>query len=282
MIRYSETKDLKDIITLWCEAFEDSESDIMFFINAHYKPQNTLVFEENGKIASMLFLLEGEMHINGKLYPSYYLYAACTLNEYRGRGYMSLLLEFAKETAIMRGFDYICLLPAEKSLYGYYEKFGYKTIFKNKIIYLNRDEIKSQSSTALEDVSQKADLRNRALSGYNYFKWNNSAVDFAFRHTIHYGGKVAISRKGYMLYSVSEREISVKENAFTDVFFNELSRIITLYPFVEKIIVNLPYDFDISTQKTEIVDHGMILAVNPKAEDNISGINNAYLGLTLD
>ena len=99
MIRLSQTKDIPDLITLWNEAFGDSEEDIRFFLDRKYIPENTVVYDDNGKIASVLFLLSGDMRISGKDYPSYYLYAAATLQSHRGKGIMGQMLEYSKNLA---------------------------------------------------------------------------------------------------------------------------------------------------------------------------------------
>lgn len=282
MIRYSDESDRNNIIKLWHEAFGDSEAEIEFFLNNRYIPQNTLVCEADGKIASMLFLLEGNMSIKGKDYPSYYLYAACTLNEYRGIGYMTSLLEFAKETAQKRGYYFICLLPAQKSLYSYYEKFGYKTFFKKKILKINRNDLNSKVFIPDKTFSNTEKIRNEVFRNYNYFKWDDAAVNFAFRHNKFFGGDSIINCKGYALYSTSESKTTVKEFAFTEHQKPIFSYILSSNIGSNTLIVHLPADYETTIEKSEIIDSGMILAVNSEAEQITTDINNAYLGLTLD
>ena len=218
MIRLSKESDRKNIIDLWHEAFGDSQAEIEFFLDNCPKAENTLVYEADGRIVSMLFLLEGEMQIKNKSYPSYYLYAACTLNEYRGRGLMAELLGFAKKTAADRDFYFICLLPADKSLYNYYEKFGYKTVFKKKILKIKRNNACADCFINTEDNIDIDDIRNKAFMPFDMFRWNNQALKFAFVHHKLYGGQSFTNCKGYTLYSVSGYKITVKEFAFTGEF----------------------------------------------------------------
>ena len=166
MIRLSDKKDINSIIGLWCECFGDSEEDVRFFLDNCYTPKNTLVYEVNGEIASMLFLLEGDMSVSGVDYPSYYLYAACTSKKHRGKGLMADLLSFAKKVAMERKRSFICLRPGEHSLFKFYEKHGYKTVF-----YINRAEYKIKNlSDIISDNSadiccNREELRNSAFSG---------------------------------------------------------------------------------------------------------------------
>lgn len=282
MIRYSVESDRNDIIKLWHEAFGDSEAEIDFFLNNRYIPENTLVYETDSKIASMLFLLEGNMSIEGEDYPSYYLYAACTLNEYRGRGYMASLLAFAKETAQKRGYFFICLLPAEKALYDYYEKFGYKAIFRKKILKFSRKEFDLEHSIPEETCIDREEIRNLAFREYNYFKWDNAALNFAFRHNKFYGGDSVECCKGYALYSISKDQIAVKEFAFTELSKDVLSHILLSHNGPDTITVHLPADCKTTTEEYDTVDSGMIIAVTDEAESVINNIGIAYLGLTLD
>lgn len=281
MIRYSKESDIDGIINLWKEAFGDSEKEITFFLDNRYKAENTLIAEENGKVASMLFLLDGEMKVDDKIYLSYYLYAACTLKEFRGRGYMASLLDFARETAINRNIDFICLLPAEESLYQYYENHGYKAVFRKKTYEINRNN----NNASLIDYESFCDFeksRNDAFADIDYFKWDSSGVDFAVEHHKFYGGQVVSNCEGFLLYSVSDRELHVKENTFTDNLCNVFSDLFNLYPNVDKIIADLPSGIKFAAENYKEISWGMALAVNKQAEFVLDKIKNAYLGLTLN
>lgn len=278
MIRYSDKSDLKDIISLWKEAFGDTEDEIMFFISNKYKPENTLVYEADGQIVSMLFLLEGEMKINNSRYPSYYLYAACTLNKYRGKGFMSSLLDFAEKTAYDRGYYYICLLPASKSLYTYYEKYGYKPLFKKKILKIIPENTFSNSGYINPDSENLFLLRENAFKDIDMFVWDKKSLEFAFEHHKLYGGQAVSNRKGYALYTQNNAIYNVKEYCFTEVSGNIPSR----FEHTKQIIINLPSEYTVDSNNYEIVDSGMMLAVNEEAENLIKIMKNPYLGLTLD
>lgn len=282
IIRLSETKDINGIIALWNEAFGDSENEIRFFLNRKYIAENTLVVEENGEIASMLFLLEGNMCIKGVDYPSYYLYAACTLREYRGRGFMAMLLDEAKRIADSRNIDFICLMPGEKSLYGFYEKFGYKTVFNKKVLCLEVDSHNTGEFLNDETATDYETLRNDMLSAYDYFKWDEQSIRFAVDHNEMYSGKHVVNCNGYCLYTVNDGGIAVKESAFTSDKLLEFVEKIAVLNGCEKIKINLPSEYPSGDIKSEIVPSGMILAVNERSKIVSDGLNNAYLGLTLD
>lgn len=124
MVRFDCEKFRDDAVRLWKEAFGDSEEYIDFFHQTHGSCQ-CLTHAENGRLASALYLIDGELC--GK--KGYYLFAAATFSAYRGNGCMAKLLEKAKRFAADNSKSFIALVPAEKSLFGYYSRFGYKTAF---------------------------------------------------------------------------------------------------------------------------------------------------------
>jgi len=283
MIRLSCESDIKNIVSLWIEAFGDGEDEIMFFIRNRYKPENTVVCEENGNIVSMLFLLDGQMCIRSIDYPSYYLYAACTSKEFRGRGIMASLLDFAKNIAQNRVYRFICLKPAEQSLFDFYKKHGYKSVFTQKLLTVYKtDIIKPVDIFEFTAQNNLAALRNNAYKNYDYFKWDNSAVDFAINYAALYSGKTFISREGYMLYTADESTINVKEITFTQQKLIDILSNVILANNAEKIYVVLPEKFITTVGSYEIVPSGMILPLDDTAKHLTDTLSGAYLGLTLD
>ncbi len=286
MIRFSSENDKENIISLWIEAFGDSKEDVEFFLLNKYIQQNTLIIEQNSKIVSMLFLLNGEMHINGEDYPAYYLYAACTAKDYRGKGLMASLLTFAQQVALNRGVKFICLKPAEKSLFDFYSLHGYKSVFKRKIVTVDINDPKlidiDSGYTFSENKKKPNEIRNSAYSNLNYFKWDSPSVEFAFNHTKHYGGNIFESHKGYCIYSINNNKIYVKEYTFTNGFPSAFLEKASIENNINEIIIDLPVDYPVNFGKHRVINSEMILSVSPDAEKLLSEIKNAYLGLTLD
>lgn len=284
MIRFATNNDISGIISLWQEAFGDSAEEIKFFLDKKFKPENTLVYEECGEIASMLFLLEGKMCISGKDYPSYYLYAACTSQKYRGRGIMSALLKAAEKTASNRNIRYICLLPAEDSLYDYYARFGYRAVFSKRILTISVDEIVKNTEFDFDTatVSDLEELRESAFKGVDRFKWNNNDINFAFKHTEMYGGHRFVTCNGYLLYGVNKQKTHVKECTFTRKKLIKVAAYLIKIHGVNEVVFSLPFYPECLIGKTEIKNCGMLLPIDYEAENLIHNIKNAYLGLTLD
>ncbi len=133
MVRFDCEEFKDDAVALWQEAFGDSEEYIRFFHSSHCGC-HCLTLAESGELTSALYLIDGNLcGENG-----YYLFAAATLKKHRGKGCMASLLEKAKRFALENKKSFIALVPAEKSLFDYYSRFGYKTAF-----YAKREGIKN-------------------------------------------------------------------------------------------------------------------------------------------
>lgn len=283
MIRFSNEKDIPQIVSLWSEAFGDGEEEIRFFLDEWYKPQNTLVCELNGELASMLFLLEGSFCFEGEEYPAYYLYAACTAKKSRGNGLMGKLLAFAERTAYERNYDFICLMPGEKSLFDFYSRFGYIPAFKTNYVSFSAEEYSFDGDAELENSDvDLSEIRNSFLSGNPYFKWSGKAVDFAFAQNKLYGGSLISTRKGYCLYFEEGKKIAVKEITFTSDSLSSVIALLAENSSFDKFLLRLPAWINPDFGKSDVRESAMLLPVTERAKEIAPNINNAYLGLTLD
>ena len=100
--------DKNKIIELWQEAFGDSRGEILYFKD-NLKNGKCIGISEVDELASMLFLVKCNF--------GSYIYAACTRKKYRGGGYMTQLLDYAKDNE-----SSLCLIPASDSLVDFYYK----------------------------------------------------------------------------------------------------------------------------------------------------------------
>lgn len=111
------TDDRAQIISLWHSVFGDSPDEIVFFLeNCVHK--RCLGCFDGDRLVSMMFLVDCEYC--GK--KGKYIYAVCTLPEFRRRGLCGELINTAKSF----GFDFLWLIPANDRLFKYYGRFGFK------------------------------------------------------------------------------------------------------------------------------------------------------------
>jgi ribosomal protein S18 acetylase RimI-like enzyme len=106
---------------LWHDVFGDEREFIDLFMTEVYRPENMLVCEEQGRVVSMLHIVD----ITTDYGPTAYLYAIATDPAYRGRGYAKELISKAIGLARERDYKAVMLIPSEPSLVEYYQRFGF-------------------------------------------------------------------------------------------------------------------------------------------------------------
>lgn len=281
MIRFSRETDIPDLIGLWQEAFGDDEEWISDFLDGFYIPDNTLVDEQNGEIAATLYLIEGDMLIGDKAYPSYYLYAACTGEKFRGRGIMTRLLDFAAREAESRGRYFICLRPGEKSLFDFYGERGYIKAFGKRHITVKRSD--GESTLCPDEYQNPSVMRNKAFCNCDYFALGGDGVDKAIELSVKGGARLFKCCKGYALYTVNSTKCTVNEFAFTDECIADFAKYIFANHQCDIVTFSLVCNRSDTLNGEDNFDYdAMALPLNGEASKAISDVKNAYLGLTLE
>ena len=125
-------------------------------------------------------------------------------------------------------------------------------------------------------------IRKNVFHDFDRFEWDENAVDFACKHHSLYGGNVLATCKGYALYAKSDNKAIVKEFAFQPSSLKFISAQIVYESNSDILIINLPADYPTEIGKYEIKKSAMALAVKDEYCRYINGIENLYLGLTLD
>ncbi len=245
--RLAEKEDMNAVCGLWQRVFGDSEETVKIFYDTFSSTKNVLLCETDGKVVSILTLIETEIiSPNGKN-KAFCVYAAATEENYRKKGIMSRLLSFTCEIAAERKADFLFLKPASEKLYSYYEKNGFQNAFYAK---------------------KTAEYIGGEKYPYSYVKWDEKAIsiDKVFSEFNSYEGK-----NGYLSFSAEGKNIRVNHFVSGDVFslLDEMKN--DLKP--EKIYVNLPC----GANETQREVTGMIKPLtDKKIPDNI------YLGITLE
>lgn len=107
---------------LWRRAFGDPDDFIDAFFSAAYSPDRCRCALEEGRLAGMLFWLDGACR--GQ--KTAYLYAVATDPDFRGRGICRALMADARELLKARGYGLALLYPAGEGLRKMYGKMGYR------------------------------------------------------------------------------------------------------------------------------------------------------------
>lgn len=165
----------KQLSTLWQSIFDEDEFVTkLFFENVYTVCQNPFI-EENGKILSSAFLIPCEI----SEYKGFYVYCALTHSKYRGKGLMAKVLSSADEICKKNGSDFLLLVPAEKSLFDFYGKFGYVPFG-----YSFQADIPKIHTEIAGKYSELRKFQGTEL------EFPNCVTDFWADSVKHYGGKI--------------------------------------------------------------------------------------------
>lgn len=130
MIQFASKNTTAEVRSMWKTCFGDTDRYMDLYFARQYREENTLIYSVDNKAVASLQMLPYSIRLYGETVPFYYLAGLCTLPEYRGKGYMGQLIQRSLEVMRERNIFLAVLVPAEKWLFGYYEKFGFETVFE--------------------------------------------------------------------------------------------------------------------------------------------------------
>ncbi len=151
-MRFAEKSDIKNIRELWDIAFGEDKAFNDYFFENIFDVKYTLIMENNNEIVSMAQMLPYNIKGIGEVT---YIYGAATLPKYRGMGCMKKLLEHSFKLDKTMGRAASILIPAEKSLFDYYNKIGYETEF-----YINKSVYTRKNNTDIIKIVDKNNIKN--------------------------------------------------------------------------------------------------------------------------
>lgn len=219
MIRFLEEKDKNAVIGLWQEAFGEAEKEIQPFLD--FIGKDMLVMEENGQIFSMLSLIRVKIGAE----TGRYVYAVATDKRFRGKGFASRLLSYAKKYASENGESFLVLLPRNASLFAFYEKNGFTPLCCAKRISrkIEKSALNAEKITAKEYF----ELKKTYFSGEKYVEWDIKTLEFmkkAYRGEFLKAGDVGIAfcHKQSDLVIIHELLTDAAEAEIIDAFGNFL------------------------------------------------------------
>ena len=117
--KQEEERALRELFT---EAFGDAGFTELFFRTGFAHERCLAAFDGELLAAAHWF----DCTVNGK--KAAYLYGIAAFRRCRGRGIGSALVGACIEALKTQGYEIIALVPAEPSLFGYYERLGFRTV----------------------------------------------------------------------------------------------------------------------------------------------------------
>lgn len=182
---------------LWCKTFGDSEEFVERFLNLYFDNRHFFCSENNGELQAMLFILDYSLRIHSAEYKGAYLYAFCSVPQYRGSGLASGLLQQTERILSSSGYDYLFLIAASEGLIDYYERLSFRCCRSHKMTAYKKE------------LSESIKTKNLC------FERSHSIDIAAYRHlaetrdnsVMHSEGDLSLYQQGgYDIYYMSEEE----------------------------------------------------------------------------
>ncbi len=126
-IRGVNRNDYDSLKELWASCFDDASEVVNSFFEETATPENIIAAFDGNKAVGAVYIIESMLIVAGRTYTAYYVYGVCTHPAYRKNGVMTRCFGILENIVKTKSIDYLFLVPAEKSLFGMYEKLGFKT-----------------------------------------------------------------------------------------------------------------------------------------------------------
>lgn len=120
-IDFPVPKQYKQLISLWQEAFGDTEEFIDGFFCTAFSPARCRCITISRKVVAALYWMD--LRLADKRFA--YIYAVAVAEARRGKGLARALMEDARDHLAFRGYDGILLVPQDETLRALYRKLGY-------------------------------------------------------------------------------------------------------------------------------------------------------------
>ncbi|WP_321479011.1 GNAT family N-acetyltransferase [uncultured Bacteroides sp.] len=114
---------------LWQLCFQDNEAFTELYFTRRYNNEVNISIQSGEEVIAAMQTLPYPMTFCGEIIPTAYVSGACTHPDYRNKGVMMELLSQAFARMHSQGILLSSLIPANNSLFQYYRKSGYASVF---------------------------------------------------------------------------------------------------------------------------------------------------------
>ncbi len=199
-------QDLPHLIHLWSLCFHETEADASYFPSHRFVPEQTFVWRRKGTVCAVMYLIP----VQGDGYRGGYLYAIGTHPAFQGQGIFSRLHQYVTEQAIAAGLDFLCLIPAESTLFSLYGRLGYES-------WYGREKL---SMAGFCQPSVSVSIRDCTPEEYL------SCIEAAFpipsenpAHVFTEDGSVTAASSTLYYEAETDRQLVLKQHLYYDRFF---------------------------------------------------------------
>lgn len=166
MIDYITPTTRHQIFEMWRVCFGDSQPYYDIYFRERYNDENTLAFFVDDKVVASLQLLPYKFTYYNIEIPVSYISGACTLPEERKKGYMGTLLKRSFREIKKRNVPLSLLVPEEKWLLDFYNKYGYAQTFDSGADLISLKDLMERHSNNLHSAYKEFDslYRNKPMT----------------------------------------------------------------------------------------------------------------------
>lgn len=154
-IRKLEKEEKQKTRVLYEEVFsEDSFSFVEYYYREKTKDNEIYIIEEQDEIQAMIHLNPYTILVNQIPKDLHYIVAVATRKEFRGRGFMRLLLKQSMQDMYQAKEAFTFLMPAAEEIYTPYD---FRTVYQQNKVYVNQiegEEIRAKVEDAQEIAKQ--------------------------------------------------------------------------------------------------------------------------------
>jgi len=215
MIKKAQEIDIEIIKEMYAKLY--SPQFVSFYFDNVFKPLNTYVIKDQGKIVSTLAVNRHGLWLKGKKINASYISALYTLPEYRNSALFDVLI---KEVIEEMSYNDLITIVQSKSLESY-AKYDFRSVFQQKNYLLSRAQIPLYPSTGIVNITNIDDLAQLYHQFTYYFdgyfhrdkdyyqlklKWLNDCGYKLIGYTNQHG-----QLEGYLIYDPSCNPLVVKE-----------------------------------------------------------------------
>lgn len=126
---------------LYEENFDIGDKDFIdYYYETIIKRNEVVVMEDSGTVISMVHLNPYEYNICGDIKTIHYLVGIATKKEYRNKGYITKTLNFAINYLNDLKEPFCFLVPENKNLEKFYQRFGFERVCKFNIDKFSKEK----------------------------------------------------------------------------------------------------------------------------------------------
>lgn len=192
-MRKAREEDLADGAALWTNVFGDDRQMQEDFRRLCAGGQPPLILRSDGALGAILSAAPMLLQCpNGRALAGWYLYALAAEPALRGQGFGAVLMGYAEELARLAGCDCAVLVPAQPSLFGYFEALGYEAAFYHRVWVPEAGPVPLAVPVPVAPGVYNV-LRRGWLEGRAWVDWQDGPV--AFQETLSIGSGGGLFRQ---------------------------------------------------------------------------------------